>query len=119
MAQVEAKNQQIAMWAEERMSTYGDALVLSPEALDSSYVTHWKDVPFEVLEGVRDSIKNREHVARYSNKVKLAEESMAHEAVADRLTSAWERRPKGHEDSLPATVGRHSGVPRQVAWGSA
>jgi len=119
MAQVEAKNQQIAMWAEERMSTYGDALVLSPEALDSSYVTHWKDVPFEVLEGVRDSIKNIEHVARYSNKVKLAEETMAHEAVVDRLTSAWERLPKVHEDSLRETVERRTGVRRKVAWGMA
>jgi len=66
----------INTWMKERTESGGDGLVLSNAVLDESYVTHWKDVPFSDLQGINDSVKNIEHVARYANKIKLQQEEI-------------------------------------------
>lgn len=119
LSQVEDANLRISEWAAERMETHGDALVLTAEVLDMSYVTHWKDVPLDILNGVKDSVANIEHVARYSNKVKLAEDTLAFEDVVGRLTGAWEELPQVHTDSRAEVIDRGQGFKRKVAWGMA
>lgn len=66
----------INLWAKERMETDGDGLVLSNAVLNESYVTHWKNIPFSDLQGINDSVKNIEHVARYANKIKMQQEEI-------------------------------------------
>lgn len=57
------------LWMKTRIDIDGDALVLSPTVLNESLVTHWKNIPYEELQGISDSVKNIEHVARYSNNI--------------------------------------------------
>jgi len=66
----------INTWMKDHIESDGDGLVLSDAVLDESYVTHWKDVPFSDLQGINDSVKNIEHVARYANKIKLQQEEI-------------------------------------------
>jgi len=75
----------INTWARERMETEGDGLVLTPVVLNESLVTHWKNVPFGDLVGVSASVKNIEHVARYSNKMN----TMAEELEFKKLKADW------------------------------
>jgi hypothetical protein len=71
---VDAKNQDINSWMLERTEREGDALVLTNAVLNELYQTHWKKVPYSELKGIYDSVRNMEHVARYSNKInKLGE----------------------------------------------
>ena len=62
------------LWMRERVENDGDGVILSNEVLNESYVTHWKNVPYSQLQGINDSVKNLEHVARYSNKINLLQE---------------------------------------------
>jgi hypothetical protein len=64
------------VWMKERMESDGDGLVLSNAVLNESFVTHWKNIPFSDLQGVNDSVKNIEHVARYSNKMTTMQEEI-------------------------------------------
>lgn len=82
---VDQRNENINSWAKERNEADGDALVLTPEVLDELYTTHWKNVPYDKLTGINDSVKNIEHVARYSNKMK----AMGEEIDFKKLVSTW------------------------------
>ncbi len=64
------------LWVKERTEADGDGLILSNTVLNETYVTHWKNVPFSDLQGVADSVKNIEHVARYANKIQLQQEEI-------------------------------------------
>jgi len=75
----------INLWMKERMEADGDGLVLSNAVLNESYVTHWKNIPFADLQGVNDSVKNIEHVARYGNKIRLQQD----EIDFKKLKSEW------------------------------
>jgi len=82
---VDKENENIAMWAKDRMEVHGEGLVLTPEVLDELYVTHWKEVPSAALKGVDESLKNIEHVARYSNKITRLEDQI----TFDKLVTNW------------------------------
>lgn len=73
------------LWVKNRTENEGDGLVLSNVVLNEAYVTHWKNIPFSDLQGVNDSVKNIEHVARYANKIKLQQE----EIDFKKLKSNW------------------------------
>ena len=83
---VDQQNQDINTWAKERIETDGDALVLSPAVMNESFVTHWKNVPYGDLQGVNDSVKNIEHVARYSNKMTRMGEEIEFKKLVQRWT---------------------------------
>jgi hypothetical protein len=85
MKGVDLRNQDINSWVKERVENDGDALVLTAEVLDETYITHWKNVPYTKLKGVNDSVKNLEHVARYANKIK----TMGEEIEFKKLVSRW------------------------------
>lgn len=85
LSQVAQQNQDINTWAKERIESDGDGLVLSPIVMNESYVTHWKNVPFGDLQGVADSVKNIEHVARYANKITR----MGEEVDFNQLVARW------------------------------
>lgn len=73
---VDQTNESLNEWVRNRVENDGDGLVLDPVTLDESFVTHWKNIPYSELVGINDSIKNIEHVARYSNKVQVLEEKV-------------------------------------------
>ena len=86
---VDRVNQDINTWAAQRIDEAGDGLVLTNAVMNESYVTHWKNVAFSDLQGISDSVKNIEHVARYSNKMtRLGEEVDFNTLVAELVASA-------------------------------
>jgi hypothetical protein len=83
---VDERNLDINAWAAERMEVDGDALVLSTETLSEGYIKHWKDLPFSELQGVAASVANIEHVARYSNKIRIGDEVIDYKKYVNQWT---------------------------------
>lgn len=108
---VDQANQDINTWMRERIENDGDGLVLSPVVLNESYVTHWKNVPYSDLQGVNDSVKNIEHVARYSNKINRLREELDFKT----LVTKW----VGHMDEAQPTrfAPRRTDVVEGRKWG--
>jgi hypothetical protein len=94
LGQVDRLNENIAVWAKARIEEDGDGLTLSPEILDEGYVTHWKNVPYDALQGVNDSVKNIEHVARYSNKITRQQEEMTFQKLVQKWTDSMNEKVK-------------------------
>lgn len=94
LAQVDRVNQDINTWAKERMETDGDGLVLHNAVLNESYVTHWKNVAYNDLKGIDDSVKNIEHVARYANKLTRMGEEIEFNKLVDRWVSSMDEKVK-------------------------
>jgi len=83
---VDKKNQTLAAFIKARQDD-GDNIVLDPAVVDETFVTHWKNVPFSDLQGINDSLKNLEHVARYSNKMKLEGEELDFKELAAKFVA--------------------------------
>lgn len=83
---VDQKNTALNVWVQQRAEQDGDALELSPEVLDASYLEHWKNIPYARLQAISESIRNIEHVARFSNKITLLEEEVAFEKIVKQWT---------------------------------
>ncbi len=81
LKQVEQSNTNINTWMADRVTEHGDGLILTPAVLNESYITHWKNIPFSALQGINDSVRNIEHVARYTNKINLLEEKVEFKKV--------------------------------------
>ncbi len=88
---VDEKNENINTWMRDRIEQDGDALILTPAALDESYVTHWKNVPHEQLLGINDSVKNIEHVARYADKMNVLQEQITFKKLVNDWTAHMEQ----------------------------
>ena len=84
---VDQRNQDINSWVKERVEIDGDALILTPEVLDELFTTHWKNVEYDKLKGINDSVKNIEHVARYANKIKTMGEEIEFKKLVNRWTT--------------------------------
>jgi hypothetical protein len=91
---VDAVNQAIAVWAEQRLQEDGDQLQLSPAVLDENYITHWKNVPHSELKGIDDSVRNIEHVAKYSNEMNTMSEELDYKQLRSRWVSHIEQNTK-------------------------
>jgi len=76
----------------DRTEIDGDGLVLTPAVLNESFVTHWKNVPFTDLQGISDSVKNIEHVARYSNRLTRMQEDISFNKLVDRWVSSMNEK---------------------------
>lgn len=92
LAQVDQVNQDINTWARERMDVDGDGLVLHNAVLNESYVTHWKNVAYRDLQGINDSVKNIEHVARYANKLTRMGEEIEFNKLVDRWVTSIDEK---------------------------
>jgi GGDEF domain-containing protein len=77
-------NKNVTTWMEDLNNNQGDSLILSDAVLDELYTFHWKNVPHSELRGVNDSVKNIEHVARYSNKMALQGEEIEFKSLVTR-----------------------------------
>lgn len=85
MKELAEKNEAISSWMKNKIDNEGDGLIISPEAMNELYATHWKKVPYSELKGIVDTVKNIEHVARYADKIKLGNEEMDFKE----LVSSW------------------------------
>lgn len=94
LAEVDRVNQDINTWAKERMEIDGDGLVLHNAVLNEFYVTHWKNVAFSDLQGINDSVKNIEHVARYANKLTRMGEEIEFNKLVARWTASMDEKVK-------------------------
>ncbi len=94
LTQVDKLNENINEWAKARIEEDGDALTLSPEVLDEGYITHWKNVPYDAILGINDSVKNLEHVARYSNKITRQQEEMTFQKLVQKWTDSMNEKVK-------------------------
>lgn len=90
MKQVDEVNQDINTWMRERIDVDGDGLVLHNAVLNESYVTHWKNVAYSDLQGIDDSVRNIEHVARYANKLTRMGEEIEFNKLVDRWTTSMD-----------------------------
>ncbi|AUR82081.1 coil containing protein [Vibrio phage 1.021.C._10N.222.51.F9] len=90
LKQVDEVNQDINSWMRERVDVDGDGLVLHNAVLNESYVTHWKNVAYSDLQGIDDSVKNIEHVARYANKLTRMGEEIEFNKLVDRWTTSMD-----------------------------
>lgn len=104
LGQVAQRNQDINTWAVNRIETEGDGLVLTPAVLNESYVTHWKNVPFADLQGINDSVKNIEHVARYSNKITRLGDEVDFQQLVDRWVTSMNEKATNRFETTRATV---------------
>lgn len=104
LKQVDQVNQDINSWVKDRTEQDGDALVLHPAVLDETFVTHWKNVPYGELQGVNDSVKNIEHVARYSNKLTRMGEEMEFKKLVQRWTDHMQEVQPNRFKSQRSTV---------------
>jgi len=94
MKSVDKLNESIQSWAASKIENDGDALIISDAAGDESYVTHWKNVPFGELQGIADTVKNIEHVARYANKITYLGEQRDFEDVVNMWTESIDTKVK-------------------------
>lgn len=83
---VDVRNVPITEWMNERIEVEGEALVITNEVLNETYQTHWKNVPYETLIGIDDSVKNIEHVARYANKINTMGEQVEFKKFVNQWT---------------------------------
>lgn len=104
LKQVDEVNESLQVWAAQRITEDGDALVLSAATLNESYVTHWKNVPFSDLVGISDSVKNIEHVARYANKITRLQDEMDFKQLVQQWVSHMDAAQPNRFKSQRTTV---------------
>ena len=73
----------VNQWAEKRIAEDGDGLVISSAVANESYVTHWKNVPFNELKGIDATVRNIEYVARHANEIHYQGEKARFQNVRD------------------------------------
>lgn len=129
---VDEYNENLAQWAENRITTYGEALEIPPELMREDFVTHWKNIPLRQLEGVLGTIQNIEHVARRSAEVLRGDERVSHEKTMEEVqrrlgelpqkfkqkrTDAVDRRRKGGvRKGWREYIADQTKVPWLVSW---
>jgi hypothetical protein len=97
MKSVERKNTAIDAWFRARVQDDGDGLDLSPAVLNELYTEHWKNVPFDALQGISDSVKNMEYVARYSNKIQVLQEKLDFNTFKAQYIAHLDEQPAEHD----------------------
>lgn len=114
LRQVEARNEAIQTWAERLNEQEGTGLTLSAAVLDGGYQTHWKNVPYAELMGIRDSIKNIEFVARNSNKIKTMGEEIDFKTLVNNWTDHIHELPTEFKVQRTDAIRGHKKVRRAI-----
>jgi len=116
LGSVDQVNQDINTWAAERMDTHGDGLVLANVVLNESYVTHWKNVAYSDLQGINDSVKNIEHVARYSNKLTRMGEEIEYNKLVEKLVTTAAETGTGRFKKSASVADDLTWIERKGRW---
>jgi hypothetical protein len=89
---VDNQTQALNTWVKERVEQDGDDIELTAEVLNETYTSHWKNVPYNKLRGINDSVRNLEHAARFSNKITLMGEAIDFDKLVTDWTNHMERQ---------------------------
>ena len=89
---VDEVNRSIETWLVDQNENHGANMTLSPATVSEFYRDHWKNIPFDKLQGIADSVAIIEHTARYTNKVTLNGEKV--------VFSNWKERAMQQLDQL-------------------
>lgn len=116
---VDQVNQDINTWAKERIEIDGDGLVLHNAVLNESYVTHWKNVAYSDLQGIDDSVKNIEYVARYANKLTRMGEEIEYNKLVEKLVTTAAETGTGRFKKSASTADDMSWIQRKGRWAMA
>lgn len=116
LASVDKVNQDINTWAKERMDVDGDGLVLHNAVLNESYITHWKNVAYSDLQGINDSVKNIEHVARYANKLTRLGEEIEYNKLVEKLVNVAASTGTGDFKVKASVADDMSKVEKNARW---
>ena len=107
------KRDSIETWAAQRAED-GDNIQLTKEVLAETFRMHYKEIPFAQLKGVRDSLKNLDHVARFANKIKRDEELIEFQEVKKEWIDHLDNLPDKFAASRADIVTR--GVVKKFNW---
>lgn len=112
----QAERQAITEWAMERAEE-GDNIQLTREVLDETLRKHYREIPFDTLLGVYDSIRNIDHVARFANKVKKDGEFLDFLEVKREVLQHLEKLPKKFQPKVADVVNTSLG--QKARWAMA
>jgi hypothetical protein len=110
---VQQDRENIQTWAESRVVD-GDNIQLSNEALAEQYRLHYKEVPFDILTGIADSLRNIDHVARFANKVKKDQEVLEFQEVKREVLDHLNNLPNKFNAKVADVTG--DGVIKKSLW---
>lgn len=83
------KRQSLLAWVNEQEAA-GNAVSIPEEVLNEARRVNWRDVPVEELRGVRDSVKNIEHLARMKNTLLTKKGKQDFQSAINELVTAVE-----------------------------
>lgn len=104
---VEDQNENLADWRSKRISEYGDALEIAPELLEDNFVTHWKNIPLNRLDGIFETISNIEHVARRASEVIKDGERVEKEQIIQTAVEKLNELPQKWRNNRTDAVKQH------------
>lgn len=80
------KKKSLLSWVQEQNKN-GLTVDIPQNILDDAFAQHYKDATFETLQGVRDSVKTIEHLARVKNQLLASARAKELEIARDEITS--------------------------------
>lgn len=83
------KRQSLLAWVNEQEAA-GNAVSIPEEVLNEARRVNWREVPVEELRGVRDSVKNIEHLARMKNTLLTKKGKQDFQSAINELVTAVE-----------------------------
>lgn len=93
------RRKSLKAWYDEQVEM-GTVPAISDELLDEAHRKSYKDMTLEELRGLRDAVRNIEHLGRLKNKLLLARDKRTFDAIAEQIAQ---------------TVRDNGGKPREVA----
>jgi hypothetical protein len=93
MKAVEQERADIRSWAEEQMRN-GANIQLTEFVLDEKMRQHYKQIPYNDLLGVYESLRNLNHVARFINKLDRQGEKIEFEELVQQIQEHVGKRPQ-------------------------
>lgn len=83
----------LVSWIEDQREE-GNEPDISDEVINEAYRQHYKDVTYNVLTGIRDSVKTIEHLASVKNKLLASERLRSLEAARDEIVTSIQAHHK-------------------------
>lgn len=98
-----------------RMIEAGNNMQITPAVMNELRISHWKDVPYEELLGVVNSVKNIEHTAIYADKIRIKDEEFDFKETMSRWVTHIEEQPQVKVPTATDTVNADS-TGNAVEW---
>lgn len=111
------RRESLRAWVEAQVAAHLDPAI-SPKLLDEAYAVNWKELTYEELIGLRDAVKNIEHLAGLKNSIltekgRIAWETAKAELIAQLQATFPEAEPLEVD---PLTKGALTRAAEQFKW---